>query len=182
MAENCKTWSFKSGHFSNKLGDEIKGLLLPMTCRLFLEILKSKGGDLVGFRASPESGGGAAGRGFEPPVGPPPVLRSASKLAQKDRLGKGYTLVESSRIAGVPSPEKMTGAWQARAVLHARPLALGACRRVGARGKSENFGKILEKSGKLFYGGSCHQFLIWPSRCLGFRTDQPRLRKNAVTG
>ena len=122
-----------------QLGDEIKGLLLPMTCRLFLEILKSKGGDLVGFRASPENGGGAADRGFEPLVGPHPVLRSAPKKPLLDRLSKRKKLVESACIAGVPSPEKTTGACMPRAGHHARPLALGACRRVGSS----------EKSGKL---------------------------------
>ena len=130
----------------------------------------SKGGDFIGF---PESRGGTAGRGFEPPVGCLPVVLSKPKTCQSDRLSKRKKLVESACIAGVPSPEKTTGACRSRAGLHARPVALGACRRVGARGRSEKSEKNVRKSGKLFYGGSCHQFVIWPSRCLGFRTDQP---------
>ena len=101
----------------------------------------------MAVRASPESGGGTAGRGFEPPFGSPPVLRSAPKKPLLDRLSKRNKLVESAYIAGVPSPEKMTGAWHARAVLHARPLALGAWGRVEM---PKNSGKIVENRENYF--------------------------------
>ena len=96
-------------------------------------------------RASPELGGGRPIRVFKPPVGPLPVVLSRSKKAHLDRLDEGFQKVESARIAGVPAPEKTTGACQSRAVLHARPIALGACRRVGARGWSEKSRKNLGK-------------------------------------
>ena len=44
-------------------------------------------------RASPEFGGGAAGRSFEASFGPSPVLRSASNKAQMDRLKESIKLV-----------------------------------------------------------------------------------------
>ena len=99
------------------------------------------------FRASPELGGGRPIRGFEPPVGCLPVVLSRPKTCQSDRLSKRKKLVESACIAGVPSPEKMTGAWHARAMLHARPLALGAWGRVGL---PKNSGKILENRENYF--------------------------------
>jgi len=59
-----------------------------------------KGARLKGFRASPELGGGTAGRGFEPPVGCLPVVLSRPKTCQSDRLSKRKKKVESSHIAG----------------------------------------------------------------------------------
>ena len=105
----------------------------------------------MAVRASPESGGGTAGRAFEPPFGCLTVLLWSSKMAQKDGLEEENKRVESSQIVGMAVAEKTTGAWHASAGLHARPVALGACRRVGARGRSEKFEKNVRKSRKIFY-------------------------------
>ena len=87
---------------------------------------------------------------------------------------KGLSNGEENRhrrctVAGEDDRRVACTRWPSRAT--SRP------RRVQARGGAwevGKFGKNPGKSGKLFYGGSCHQFVIWPSRCLGFRTDQPR--------
>ena len=64
-----------------------------------------------------------------------------------DRLKERNKLVESACVAGVPSPEKTTGVCRSRAGLHVRPVALGACRRVG---HPKNSGKILENRENYF--------------------------------
>ena len=63
--------------------------------------MKHFGASLVAVRASPEMGGGTAGRGFEPSFGCLPVLLSRSKLCHADRLEEGFQMVESSRIVGM---------------------------------------------------------------------------------
>ena len=93
MAENLEAWSFKSRGFSKQLGNQIKGLLLPIARRYILENLVRKGARLKGFRGSPELGGGTAGRGFEPPVGCLPVLLSRHKSCHVDRLEERKKMV-----------------------------------------------------------------------------------------
>ena len=75
------------------------------------------------------------------------MLFSSSNQAQYDLLEKGFQKVESASIAGVPSLEKTTGACSSRAGLHARPLALGTCGRVG---HPKNLEKILENRENYF--------------------------------
>ena len=85
----------------------------------------------------------------------------------------GVSLHRRCAVAGEDDQRVACTRWSSRATT--RP------RRVQARGSAwgcqknwKKSGKILEKKGKIIYGGLCHQMWIWPSRCLGFRTDQSR--------
>ena len=60
----------------------------------------------------------------------------------------GVSLHRRCAVAGEDDRRVPVTRWSSRATT--RP------RRVQARGKLENFGKNVEKSRKIFYGGSCH--------------------------
>ena len=101
------------------------------------------------------------------PSGAPFSLQEGSfgSTRQEEEAG-GVSLHRRCAVAGEDDRRVLVTRESSRATTHLR--------RVRARGWSKNFGKNVEKSGKLFYRVCAISFLIWPSRCLSFRTDQPR--------